>query len=341
MVRLSTINLSLHESAYHTTSIGNSLYSGSPIDSYNGKVDLVITNPPFGASFTHIEVAKQCAENCQFFSQPMKLRGPIDSELLFVDRNLALLKDGGILAIVLPDSVISAKGTPSLLRHYLKHFVTVRAVVELPSVTFAQAGTRTKTSVILVKKVPANLSENRVMMANCRSLGFEVKSRKGVLVKIEEGKNELPELNSLFRKFLVAESTSVSMNAEVRPVLQELLRDVWTPGHYLGDSSDDNVSSILSDLVSFVGDGRRARKHEQGDTYISVLHIIGDGVLDLKASCSYAPKTPGIPVSPGEILLSRINPRIPRVLVVPPIKGSILCSSEFEIMEAKPVLIRI
>jgi len=70
-----------------------------------------------------------------FFSSPIQLRGPIvDSELLFVDRDLHLLREGGLLAIIVPDSVISAKGTPALLRHHLKHTVEVRAVVELPSV---------------------------------------------------------------------------------------------------------------------------------------------------------------------------------------------------------------
>jgi hypothetical protein len=43
-----------------------------------------------------------------------------------------------------------------------------------------------------------------------------------------------------------------------------------------------------------------------------------------------------VPVKPGEILFSRINPRIPRVLVVPKLEGEILCSTEFEVMKAKP-----
>jgi hypothetical protein len=58
-------------------------------------------------------------------------------------------------------------------------------------------------------------------------------------------------------------------------------------------------------------------------------------VLDLAAIKNYAPKTPGVPVKPGEILSSRINPRIPRVLVVPDLGQPILCSSEFEIMRPK------
>jgi len=40
-------------------------------------------------------------------------------------------------------------------------------------------------------------------------------------------------------------------------------------------------------------------------------------------------------VKPGEVLLSRINPRIPRAVVVPDLGRPVLCSTEFEVMRAK------
>jgi hypothetical protein len=69
--------------------------------------------------------------------------------------------------------------------------------------------------------------------------------------------------------------------------------------------------------------------------FLSVLHVISEGILDFGAMQTYSPKTPGVPVKPGEVLLSRINPRIPRVLVVPELGRPILCSTEFEVMRAK------
>ncbi len=35
---------------------------------------------------------------------------------------------------------------------------------------------------------------------------------------------------------------------------------------------------------------------------------------------------------PGEIIISRLNPRIPRVLIVPDLQKPLLCSSEFEVL---------
>jgi hypothetical protein len=338
MVRLSTINLALHKSSRYTASIGNSIFAGSPLDSNNGSVDLVLTNPPFGARFSQADIHREGGLNLPFFSSPIQLRGPIvDSELLFIDRDLHLLREGGLLAIIVPDSVISAKGTPALLRHHLKHCVEVRAVIELPSVTFAQAGTRTKTAVVLLRK-QKHTSASASVVARCKSLGFEVSSRKGVLVKTSCGENDLPVLLDAYKKLSRNRSSCIEDSLEIASVRQEKLRDVWTPGHYISspDSGDGHSQILLSDAVTFVGDARKRRPHAPGDTYISVLHILGDGLLDLQSSYSYAPKTPGVPVKPGEILFSRINPRIPRVLVVPKLEGEILCSTEFEVMKAKP-----
>ncbi|MDL1891018.1 SAM-dependent DNA methyltransferase, partial [Nitrospirales bacterium NOB] len=57
MVRLATVNLTLFRVFDHSVSIGNSLYKGSALDGLNGEVDLVLTNPPFGARFAPGEIA--------------------------------------------------------------------------------------------------------------------------------------------------------------------------------------------------------------------------------------------------------------------------------------------
>ena len=152
MVRLSTINLDLFNVEEHRITVGNSLELGSPIDNLNGTVDIIVTNPPFGARFNQSYVSASCGDNTPFFSAVRRAASNIDSELLFVDRNLRLLRDGGRLLIVVPDGVVSAKGTAALLRQHLAGSATLRAVIELPATTFAQAGTRTKTAVLYLQK---------------------------------------------------------------------------------------------------------------------------------------------------------------------------------------------
>jgi type I restriction-modification system DNA methylase subunit len=349
MVRLTTVNLALFRVFDHRVSIGNSLYKGSCLDDLNDSVDLILTNPPFGARFAQADVGLLAGDNTPFFSTLGHTRGPVDSELLFVDRDLRLLREGGRLLIVVPDSVISASGIAALFRHHLRTVATLKGVIELPPVTFAQAGTRTKTAVLYLKKGHLSATgARRVFMGVSRDLGFQVNSRKGVQIKIENGTNDLAAIFVAYQK--MAESAKAK-EAEVLceepsavAIADSYVKEAWTPGHYqakrlqvLRSMTDlhDVLSAKLKDLVDFVTDERQLERHRAGVAFISVLHVIAEGVLDIGALESYAPKTPGVPVKPGEVLLSRINPRIPRVLVVPDLGQPTLCSSEFEVMRPK------
>ncbi|MCX6638593.1 MAG: N-6 DNA methylase [Acidobacteria bacterium] len=276
-------------------------------------------------------------------------RGPLESELLFVDRDLTLLREGGLLLIVVPDSVISASGVAALLRHHLRTTATLRGVIELPSVTFAQAGTRTKTAILYLQKGRTTVNRrHRIFMGVSSGLGFQVNSRKGVQIKVEKGENDLPALLNAYRKMhedsTAGEAAILSEAPSAVAIPDGSIRDAWTAGHYQARrlevlrnmaEAPDVLTVQLKDLVDFVADERRFEQHRPGVAFISVLHVIAEGVLDLEAIMSYAPKTPGVPVKPGEVLLSRINPRIPRALVVPDLGQPILCSSEFEVMRPK------
>lgn len=348
MVRLSTINLELFKVETHRISVGNSLERGSSLDELNDSVDVILTNPPFGARFDRSYVCGTCGENTPFFSSLRRPCASLDSELLFIDRNLRLLREGGRLLIVVPDGVISAKGMAALLRNHLCKIATIRAVVALPAVTFAQAGTRTKTAVLYLQK-GRNSARSQVFMAVSKDLGFQVSSRKGVQIKVQDGTNDLPKILSVYKEgnslggaeppsVLSADPSCVAASEE------SVRRGSWTPNHYSADRLE-KIETIgrktqfelvpLSDLVEFCGDNRRSEKWQEGWAFISVLHILGEGFVDVGGVLSYAPKTPGVPTYPGELLMSRINPRIPRICVTPDLGIKTLCSSEFEVMKVR------
>jgi hypothetical protein len=349
MVRLSTLNLLFSEVRQHQITAGNSLAMGSPLDDFNGQVDLILTNPPFGARFDRDMITRAFGENTPFFSGLKNHGASVDSELLFIDRNLELLRPGGRMLIVVPDGVVSARGVASMLRHHLMQTVAVRAIVELPSVTFAQAGTRTRTAVLFVQKgQPEVAAGNRVFLAVVGDLGFQVKSRKGVQVKVAEGNNELRAVLDSYRALpstALGPAAVLGRKPSVVAVPSEAIQGGdWTPNHH-NARRYDSVARLrsqgdlrlvpLKELVTFAADSRRTSHQLEQVTYISVLHVLGEAMLDVRAIKDYQPKTPGVPTRPGEILLSRINPRISRVCVVPPLVEPILCSPEFEIMIPK------
>ena len=348
MVRLATLNLGLFNVQDHRITLGNSLERGSPLDDLNGEVDVILTNPPFGARFDQEYVEVAAGDNTPFFADRNRPSATVGSELLFVDRGLRLLRPGGRMLIIVPDSVVSARGMPAMLRHHLARTCTIRAVIELPASTFAQAGTRTKTAILYIQKGRPDQT-NSVFMGVSDHLGFQVSSRKGVQVKLASGVNDLPAVLAAYREFVHRpESNEVqvlSSTPSCVSVPQSIVfKESWTPKHHSA-SRFETVANIkynsdidlipLSEMVEFCARRRKPKHWHKGCAFISVRHIFGEGFLNVIGALEYAPKTPGIPISPGELLASRINPRIPRVCVVPDLGLDMLCSSEFEVMRVK------
>jgi type I restriction-modification system DNA methylase subunit len=354
MARLSLLNLTLFGIEDGKISRGNSIYTGSPLDFYNEKCDLILTNPPFGARFLTSDLVTN--SNINYFpcldTVIQNREDYIDSELLFLDRYFSLLKPGGTLLAVLPDSVISASGLPEYLRQQIQKKWQISSITELPAVTFAQAGTRTKTCILEIeKKAPQN---NLVFMSKAESLGFEVSSKKGVPYKKQQGKNELEPLfkamsNAVIEyhqnqhKFMIISrqpsSVLVSQNT--------LVNQGWTPSHYsvnriitlqdienLANNNDFEIYTLDSLVTIKSKLGTRLSVSDQVKC-ISVLHVGDFGSLNMRELLEYEPKTSGKLCSPGDILFSKINPRIPRVLVVPELPFDLICSTEFEIMQPK------
>lgn len=349
MVRMAKINFLFSGLDPRSTTQGNSILGKSSIDDYKGKVDLIITNPPFGAEFGLEELSNEL-QNFEILS---KIKNQIqaislNSELLMLDRSLKLLKPGGKLLIIVPDGVVSSGGLYEAYRKHLIKNYQLNAVIDLPSVTFAQAGTRTKCAIVYLEK-PNEVKKKPIFMAVINDIGYEVKERLGSPVKIYSGKNQLAEMGSNYSKIAQAKSGQVlseSPSAVAYPI-EELINGKWNANFYKAERINavnqfDKIKSpglnvkFLSDIAQFVTKERRRRMVDQKTRCISVLHVNEDSTLKIDELMTYFPTGPGVECNPGEILFSKINPRIPRVIVVPPIANyTLVCSSEFEIIKPK------
>ena len=184
-------------------------------------------------------------------------------------------------------------------------------------------------------------------MAVVKSLGYQVSSRKGVQIKIPQGTNELPSIFESYSKEKHLNTTTKVLTSDPSCVLVpeiDILKGSWTPNHYSAarlqsldqlTKNSDFYLTPLRDMVEFCADTRRNESKQVDWAYISVLHILGEGFIDIKGALRYTPKTPGVQTYPGEMLISRINPRIPRVCITPDLGTKTLCSSEFEIMKPR------
>lgn len=155
---------------------------------FNGRFDLVLTNPPFGSNVgadqkvggsdeTRVPTDAAYLQRCQErgygepweeshnrLLQAAKQKTPIldlfeigkgknnrPTELIFVERCLNLLKPGGRMGIVLPDGNLN---NPSLawLRRWAEGRAKLLAVVSLPEETFRSSNATVKASLVFLRK---------------------------------------------------------------------------------------------------------------------------------------------------------------------------------------------
>lgn len=146
-----------------------------------GGFDIVLTNPPFGASgkITDTSVLKsfdlgyKWIKNDADFVKSNALCNGQPAEILFVERCLQLLKEGGRMGIVLPNGHFE---NPSLeyLRYYIKLKTKILAVVNLPQETFIPYGTGVKTSLLFLQKDTPNLVQQYpVFFSKVKKLGYQ------------------------------------------------------------------------------------------------------------------------------------------------------------------------
>lgn len=339
MVRLSKINALLLGCNISNINSGNSIVGDSSINDYLGKVDLIFTNPPFGAEYGADQL-----NLCEYpILKSIEVSTTnIDSELLMLDKSIALLKENGYLAIVLPDSVFASKGTNSLYRDAILQQVYIRGVIELPSVTFAQAGTRTNTCILYLQKKKA-VNKDRMFMALCQDLGYIVKEKMGVPVKISKGKNEMLDIAKALTekrtdKKIILQNPSVTQITSL-----DLTENIIKPSFYAAERfvTVDNITKgirdgyaikKLSDIAEFVTTSRKGFMVSESIKHISVLHVNSNSTINFNEVEQFVPVSKGRKVEPGDLIFSKLNPRIPRMAVVPKKEYDLVCSNEFEII---------
>jgi type I restriction enzyme M protein len=126
-----------------------------------GFMDVIVTNPPFGSKIPikdpHIleqfalgHIWERDKNNRDHWKMSNRLQSSVPPEHLFIERCLQLLKPGGRMGIVLPDSILGAPGL-GYIREWLIRKTRIVASIDLHADTF-QPGNGTQTSVLFLQK---------------------------------------------------------------------------------------------------------------------------------------------------------------------------------------------
>jgi type I restriction enzyme M protein len=220
LVKVSQMNMVMHGDGSSNIAHANSLEAPSKwIDETAkrielGDFDIVVTNPPFGTK-TPIDNPDILD---QFELQSFKANSPRTSlppEQLFIERCLDFLKPGGLLGIVVPNSILSNPGLV-WIREWILQKTYVLASVDLPVETF-EPHTGTQTSILILKKKTAEeqrrSEDYNVFMAIPEKCGHD---RRGnpIFKTTPEGEiqldmkgrplidDQLPDVSNMFKQWI-------------------------------------------------------------------------------------------------------------------------------------------
>jgi type I restriction enzyme M protein len=184
MARTSKMNMIMHGDGHGGVHHHNGFINVNGI--FESRFDLILTNPPFGANvepsdyitdgdvavsdeafrgyadaygqlYKDAQARVQAAKGkaiASLFELPARngpKLGKVKTEILFIERCLALLKPGGRMGIVLPEGVFN---NPSLayVREFCEDRARILAVVSLPQETFFSSGASVKASLLFLHR---------------------------------------------------------------------------------------------------------------------------------------------------------------------------------------------
>lgn len=200
IARVAKMNMIIHDDGHTNVICSDALELHTKIQSINQRFkendfDLIITNPPFGAT-----VKKEEKNYLGTFElgkdNTNKIRKTQKTEILFLERCWQYLKYGtGKIAIIIPDGMLT-NTTLKYVRDFMTSKFQIEAIISLPQVTFAHYGAGLKSSILIMRKreEKENLNDYNVFCAIANEVGYDAVGRKS--------KSDLPQILTKYQEFL-------------------------------------------------------------------------------------------------------------------------------------------
>ncbi len=352
MVWVARINLLLHggdpRSIFHLKGAGSLAAPGEIKRALApASFDLILTNPPFGSDMTD----RKALDSFQTGTGRQSRRRGI----LFVERCLSLLRPGGRLAIVLDDSVLNLP-TNADIRQLVKRESTVEAVVSLPDVAFMPYSTA-KSSILVVRRRGRGSGTSGAFMADVENVGNRpngdpLYSDEYDRLGNRRLESELPDVLTAYRRRRRAPALELAVDGTTiftADLGQPLGADptsrldvfFFHPARRHAQERLDRAKCPLVGLQTLVDiDGSTVNPAvEHGD---EVVRWIGLGDIEAETGEYETREIPGDRVKSnahvyraGDILFSRLRPKLRKVVLIPPDDEGGFCSAELLVLRPR------
>ena len=200
IARVCKMNMIIHDDGHTNVISSDSLENFSDIKKINkdfkeASFDLILTNPPFGATVKGSE--KTYLGNFELGKNGNKDRKNQKTEILFIERCIQFMKHKtGKMALVLPDGILT-NSSLQYVRDYIMEHCQILAVISLPQTAFSHYGAGVKSSLLFARRKGKNekLGNYPIFMAIADFIGYDATGRE------TPDKNDLPEILKAYREF--------------------------------------------------------------------------------------------------------------------------------------------
>ncbi len=199
IARVCKMNMIIHDDGHtniiSTDSLENFGYIQNIKQDFKaGEFDLLLTNPPFGATIKITE--KDYLKNYELGKNKGRERPNQKTEILFIERCIQFVKpETGKIAIVLPDGILT-NSSLQYVRDFVMDHTQILAVVSLPQTAFSHFGAGVKSSLVFLRRKGEDeeLENYPIFMAIADYIGYDATGR-------EIEKDDLPTVLEKYREF--------------------------------------------------------------------------------------------------------------------------------------------
>lgn len=320
---LAKINLIMHGDGWNNIYQGDTLSSNKIPDNY---FDVILANPPFTIPYGFKDILQKYELGIGKDTEEL--------DILFVEKSLKALKEGCDFYIVLPEGLLNNKKY-MYFREWLLDKADILMSISLPEGAFIPFGGSVSKTCILGMRKKSNdatyLSPQHVFLGKVKEVGYEVGKKN----YRPHSQNDFAEFEYLMEEIFDGLKYT-SNEAECGWIEQKEILPYRIDANYLLNKIDSKsmkaeygkviplkeVCTIENDSVSVKNDMEYYYLEvpdisPQTGTITNIRRVKGEDIGD-SFHKFYA----------GDILFTRINPRLSRVTIVPDIKNYGLVSKE-------------
>jgi len=321
---VSKLNLLIHGNEnFKVFSLPNGGSLGEQCKPFFGKADIIITNPPFGSDYSDPLILSNFMLGQKHTS---RRRG-----ILFIEQAWNLLKEDGIVAIIIDQGVLNSGSSVDVREYILTHF-EILAVVDLPETAFMPYAS-VSSSILVMKKVSIPVVQKSTFYAKSDCIGRKSNGDDDVIFLVNGSSrlnSDLPEILNQWRRYCSG-ATDLSADCFIANISENLVGDAslrldFVYHHPFRKESQQLLTNCAYKLFSLA-----ELCVERNESYIpsadgeaTTIQFTGLANIESYTGKSVQVITPAASVKSavkryecGDIVFSKMRPSLRKVAVMP------------------------